>query len=288
MQWSRISNLFISILGIIASIIGLAIMSDWQAIRHDPCLDYSLYHRPELANNISLLNLDSYSPTATCWNMTNSYFLNPSDAKMIQGHLVLYYNPFVYRDTELNCRLHASKTVCYVCRNSSVNSSHVEMNFKNTGSEICYNPMATPWRKEALKLSIVCDGSQSPHCMSACLHIQEDPQEATVWDLAESSKKLFHHTYKHSMLLLQRFVYDAARNKCESTTENKCHWIPDSLITHKTCTDCQPICRGLSRTMSFVQFVAGSVWFMLTYPVAEVALPVVISDSIEKEFQVLY
>lgn len=57
-------------------------------------------------------------------------------------------------------------------------------------------------------------------------------------------------------------------------------------MTHRMCRHCQPICRGLSHTMTFMQFVVGSIWFMLTYPVAEVALPVVISESTHKDYQV--
>jgi len=37
-------------LGITASIVGAALIADWQAIGHDPCTQFSLFHHPELAN----------------------------------------------------------------------------------------------------------------------------------------------------------------------------------------------------------------------------------------------
>lgn len=281
-----------------ASIAGLAIMSDWQAIKHDPCLDYSLYHNPELTKNLSAsLELDSqYSLSSTCWNKSNSHdlFKGMTNVEITNGHLDLYYNFLMYNSQNvLNCRLHTSTSTstCYTCKNSSADASLVEMHLETTGNEICYSSSAkyTPEEPDSLKLSIVCDGDKDKsHCMSACFHLHHDSQEtAMIQEIQkQDTQQLIGHAYKNSLLLVQDLIYNAARNKCASMTDDRCHWIPDSLVTHKTCKDCQPICRSLSRTMSFIQFVAGSIWFMLTYPVAEVALPIVISDSIQKDYQV--
>jgi len=43
----------ITIFGMVSSMIGLILMSDWQSIPPDPCTDYSLYYHPELANGLS-------------------------------------------------------------------------------------------------------------------------------------------------------------------------------------------------------------------------------------------
>lgn len=296
LQWSKISNLFISILGIIASIIGLAIMSDWQAITRDPCLNYSLYHNPELVTNMSI-GSSSFSPPPTCWNKTQlrehgDIVYDVTNAMVIDGHLVFYYYPLMNNDVMVNCRVHVSTSTCYICKNSSDLTSHVELHFKNTQGEICYNPSFTKFNNQAtssLKFSVICGKSDST-CLSLCLHVHQDSHDtAAIQGTAETegdTRQLFHHAYTKSLLLLQEFLYDSARNTCESETTARCHWIPHSLVTHKTCRDCQPICRGLSHTMTFIQFVAGSIWFMLTYPVAEVALPVVISDSTQNDYQV--
>ena len=270
-------------------------MSDWQAIKHDPCLDYSLYHNPELVKNLSAsVEPDSQSLSSTCWNKSSSHdlFKGMANVEITNGHLDLYYNFLMYNNQKvLNCRLHTSTTTCYICRNSSADASLVEVHLETTGNEICYSSSAkyTPG-PNSLKFSIVCNGDKDKsHCMSTCFHLhQEGSHETAIMQETqkEDTQQLIGHAYKNSLLLIQDLVYNAARNKCTSMTDDRCHWIPDSLVTHKTCRDCQPICRSLSHTMSFIQFVAGSIWFMLTYPVAEVALPVVISDSVQKDYQV--
>lgn len=263
-------------------------MSDWQAISPDPCLKYSPFHHPELLANIPTPDSSSFSLPPTCWNKTEqgSIFHDMSNAEIINGNLVLNHN-LLTSDIMLNCRLHASASTCYICKNPSNLTAHVhvELHYENTHDEICYNSSTTNPEASFLKFSLVCDGSDSA-CLSLCLHIHHQESHSATRMPEDDTKLLFDNTYVHGLLLLQKYIYESARNACVSETANRCHWIPDSLVTDKTCWDCQPICRGLSHTMTFIQFVAGSIWFMLTYPVAEVALPVVISDSALKEYQV--
>ena len=40
-----------------------------------------------------------------------------------------------------------------------------------------------------------------------------------------------------SLLVVEDDVYQLAVNRCESAGDH-CHWIPNSLVTHKHCTDC--------------------------------------------------
>ena len=54
MQSLKINSRIITILGMVFSILGLAIMADWQSVMYDPCTEYSLYHHPELARNHSI------------------------------------------------------------------------------------------------------------------------------------------------------------------------------------------------------------------------------------------
>ena len=74
--------------------------------------------------------------------------------------------------------------------------------------------------------------------------------------------------------------------QCEAHKDEHCHWIPNSVITKHHCGDCQPICRSVRHSLNFVQFSIGAFWFMFSMPVAEVSLPLVISDSLREEFQV--
>ena len=44
------------------AVVGLVLMADWQSILHDPCTDFSLFHHPEITNNLS----DRYQ-LSLCW-----------------------------------------------------------------------------------------------------------------------------------------------------------------------------------------------------------------------------
>lgn len=273
-------------------------MADWQAIKHDPCIEYSVFHNSNLqgANSSYFDNMVSSlpPPPLTCWN--KSEFLDNewlTDVSLRNSQLVLYYNPQqeINNDGELNCRVHVSLSSCYACRNSTQHSTPTEMYFNAVNNEMCYQPSPkADIQASVMKVSMVCDSVTSKgtsYCSSACLHLNDNSGELSIHSTSTKGPVLFlKNSYQKSLLLLQDQRYDAARNKCESISEHQCHWIPDSLVTHVRCRDCQPICRGLSHTLNFVQFLAGSIWFMFTFPVAEVALPVVISDTVQKEFQV--
>lgn len=284
MEWSRVSNLLISILGIIASIMGLAVMSDWQAIPHDPCLNYSLPQYSEAIESPSALY--SKLQPSLCWNLTRSGG-KMEDLSDVEGHVALFFNFFLDRNsTAFHCKLHSSTNLCYACPNITA-TSRLEMNFEATDSELCYSPSSYQQFEEHMRFSVLCEDSNSDRCVSACLNVHHSSKASQKADRLEKSvKKLFHQSYDQSVFLMDSFLYEAARNKCESMIQDGCHWIPDSVVTHMQCAECEPICRGKSRSLLFAQFLAGAVWFMLTYPVAEMALPVVLSDSVHKEFQV--
>ena len=61
MQRLKLNSRIITILGILSTIVGLMLMADWQSIPHDPCTDFSLYHNPGIANNLS----DQLNPCLT-------------------------------------------------------------------------------------------------------------------------------------------------------------------------------------------------------------------------------
>ena len=68
-------------LGVTASIVGAALIADWQGIGHDPCTQFSLFHHPELAKKskagvicLDNMNLDTHINTSgsytPCKNVT--------------------------------------------------------------------------------------------------------------------------------------------------------------------------------------------------------------------------
>ena len=74
-------------------------------------------------------------------------------------------------------------------------------------------------------------------------------------------------------------------DRCESAA-GYCHWIPNSRVTHKHCTDCQPICRDIRLTLNFVQFIVGTVFLISTMPIMYTGMFLLLSEIVNKQYQV--
>ena len=68
-------------------------------------------------------------------------------------------------------------------------------------------------------------------------------------ELAESNIAESRMVSVQSLQVVEGEVYQMAVNRCVSAGEH-CHWIPNSLVTGKHCSDCQPICRSTLSTLS--------------------------------------
>ena len=81
-------------------------------------------------------------------------------------------------------------------------------------------------------------------------------------------------------------AYNMAMNVCESLRESQyhCHWIPKSTGT--LCEACPAICRGIERTLNFIQFTIGAFIFRSTLSVVRISIMIVISDVVSKDYQV--
>ena len=67
--------------------------------------------------------------------------------------------------------------------------------------------------------------------------------------------------------VVENNVIDLAASKCEARHLSAgCHWIPTSSVTGQNCTDCQPICRSVHRTLNFVQFSVGAMVLLIAHP----------------------
>ena len=88
-----------------------------------------------------------------------------------------------------------------------------------------------------------------------------------------------------SLQVVEDEVYQMAVNRCESAGEH-CHWIPNSLVTHKHCSDCQPICRDTYSTLNFPQFIIGLILLISTLPLMYTGLFLLLSDNVSKSLQV--
>jgi len=90
--------------------------------------------------------------------------------------------------------------------------------------------------------------------------------------------------------VVNQMAYNFAMNICESLSSSQyhCHWIPNSVITHRLCHACPPICRSVDHTLNFVQFMVGVVIFRISIPIPDIGIMMVISDVVSQEYQVGY
>ena len=262
-------------------------MSDWQAALNDNCLEFSLYHNPHFGSSGVIM------PGQHCWNATNwsnvkpNYHIIGAD----HGHLEVMLLPNKHR--RLTCDIYHSSVSCDACNTNITFKANLLVD--DEGSKYCLKASLATGSTErgAMKeFSIKCHGAVNESCDIVCLYLHgTDPQTARSQNYNSPTIKQYYisvieNVYTQSLKVVDNGIYTAAMQQCEAHTKEQCHWIPNSPITKEHCGDCQPICRSKYRSLNFVQFSIGAFWFMLSMPVAEVSLPLVISDSVSEEFQV--
>lgn len=293
LQAKHVRNIMISVFGIILSIIGLILLIDWQAIPHDSCTFHSLYHHPEIVLNYTepstLLDNVNKHTHLNCWNDTQDDDIIDSDETLAPGvDLLVSVDPvcIALNEREVDCGfvLDPDEDFC----SSSTLPHH--LGFSITNDDICLlNDTDSIFNLKPV-VGVSCSVKDNVSCISACW--EEDTSISHAQGVGSTSnrnwksiKSLFMLTIGESWRAVLRTVYDYAQSVCESDQQHHCHWVPYSSITSEVCYDCPPICRSRRHTLSLAQFCIGAVWFMMTAPIAQVALPLVISDCVKSKYQ---
>ena len=287
----------VSIFGIIATIMALFIMSDWQATLNDTCLEFSLYHNPHFGSTDASHVIP---PAKHCWSAKNWSNVQPNYhiIGVDHGHLELAFKPDNDQEfhRRLVCDVYQSGVSCDAC--GANKTLKADLSVDKDGQGLCLEKSATISEHEPhnmRELTIKCHAKSNESCDTVCLHLynSNNPQGANLQDFKYDSptikntyKSLVEDVYAQSLTVVDDNIYTAAMEQCEAHREEHCHWIPNSVITKQHCGDCQPICRSVRHSLNFIQFSIGAFWFMFSMPVAEVSLPLVVSDSIREEFQV--
>ena len=296
------NNIMVSIFGIIATIMALLIMSDWQATLNDTCLEFSLYHNPHFGST----DASHIMPLAQhCWSAKNwSNNVHPSYhiIGMDHGHLELAFEPDSDQhqfQRRLICDVYQSGVSCDAC--SANKTLRADLSVDNDGQDFCLEKSAAKALSEhehdiMRELTIKCHAKSNKSCDIVCLHLynSNNPQadvnlqefEHDSHSIENTYKSLLEDIYAQSLTVVGNNIYTLAMEQCEAHTEEHCRWIPNSVITKQHCGDCEPICRSVRHSLNFIQFSIGAFWFMFSMPVAEVSLPLIISDSIREQFQV--
>ena len=90
-----------------------------------------------------------------------------------------------------------------------------------------------------------------------------------------------------ALLVVDNAVYQLAVQRCEFAGPD-CHWIPNSLVTHDHCSDCQPICRSTEHTLGFPQFTIGISLLAATTSLLYIGAFLLLSETVNKRYQVLW
>lgn len=246
LQQIKLSSRAIAIIGLLMSIVGCALIGDWQAISFDECTYFSPYHNPTLHINETV-----YTQLETL----NELSVNRRD-----------YNAYTKKIT---CSMISGQEGCGRTHNECLliqYSPGIEFNIYNYPCDSIINDKRVK--------TYSCQWNQT---RTICLHINETGDQAGIQSFAVNSH-----------LLMTQHQYRNAMKQCTEADvrDDHCYWIPNSPITNHYCRDCQPICRGFSKSLNFAQFCIGAAMLMLSIPIAWVPVAAMASERTTKEMQV--
>ncbi len=261
-QYARLSNQGITLVGILTTITGYLLLTDFQAIPYDQCTEYSPFHHPGITDyyKFPLPNtfMTSQSMSASLPKLKDIQFSSNLDVKVGDGSLL-------HTNFGMTSKFHCQQVQDCLCNPSTPCVHYPDTNVQ-LNSEDLYK----------------CTSNESP--MIVCVHLshnpipQNSPHEISTPEFSEIE----------SITVLPKSLYFVARNSCieANVTGHQCHWIPSSTITKKECEDCQPICRSVSQTLTFAQFSLGMV--LLIYSSALQLPPIValLTNQSPKHLQV--
>ena len=285
----------LTVVGLTCTITSLLVMTDWQAIPHDSCTDHSLFHHPELAHLYRSLLTPLNGTVADVEGYRYDLCIpQPSNSKieLLAVYQSLYYS-WQGMDTAMKHELLLNCIPVDSCPKWSC--SHTAMyfitrvNYTASSSGICLNYIhndelptsdSEPPHYAAGNAILCTSGLGSSSCFILDLECQNENQTLSLAD-----QSLLAEAHIQSLQVVENAVYQKAVSECENAGEH-CHWIPDSRITHKHCSDCQPICRSTRHTLNFVQFIIGMLFSLSTMHLMFTGVFLLLSNSVSKPFQV--
>ncbi len=243
----KVSNQAILIMGMLTTITGYLLLTDFQAIPYDPCTEYSPFHHPEITNyNESIGHVPSFN-THLHSNIIN-YTTPPRLATLTS--------------------LHFSNTASF---DFTTDKSSIELNFGTGDNYTCkhvtecsctFTQPCLKFKVPITELSLLSGTFQCFDEVKFCIFLSTGSQGKR--NNEQDDTKMLEMAEINSITVLPEDVYFIARSNCNEAniSGHQCHWIPSSIITKKECEDCQPICRSVSQTLTFAQFCLAF-WIMI-------------------------
>lgn len=297
LQQLRLSNRVVAIIGLVMSIVGTLLMGDWQAARHDPCTDASLFHHPELLHTYtahmhgvaeSPLGVDII-PRDTgihCERLNLSLSLRQHlEARTVEVYaypnIVTAAGVMSYGCVEVDAcpQCSVDQEEVYRTYSASATCLHLHINSKQQCLEMA---PSLPWKLEPHPLSTMysCTMPRSlfTYCLSAYRHTVEDGYASIEEYIAD--------VHLQTIQIVEERVDLLAAQSCKHHSEGHCHWNPSSSVTHRHCEDCPPICRDCTNYLEFSQFTIAAAILLMSVPVARIPITSLISDIVSADEQV--
>lgn len=297
LQQLKLSNRLIVVMGLVMSIVGTLLMGDWQAVRHDPCIDASLFHHPELLHTYTA-QLDTATPIEInttphkdvgiqCEKLNLSLSLqqhlkNRLIDVYVYPNMVTEPNNVIYGCVEVaSCPQCSNQEEVYQTYIATPTCLHLHVNPQQQCLE---RAPLLPWqlRPHPLQTSYSCTMPKSlfTYCLSTY------PQTAVDEDVPPSDQEYIFDVHLQSVQIVEGHVELLASRSCTQHPGGHCHWNPESSVTHRKCENCPPICRDRSNYLEFSQFTIGAAILLVSMPVARVPITSLISDIVSPSDQV--
>ena len=255
-------------------------MTDWQAIGSDPCTAYSLFHHPQLANYYRLQVIDSNnSSNLLAQSQDNHYTWCSKDLK--SSHVTS-----------------RSFATCVPVSSCASRSDHSKAEFQvifyvysnKPKDDVCFSQIQTYQSRDKVTEHIARTDTDTVLCTSGTASVSscfvlDNMRRNTSSTSSLVDESLVAKVHVQSLEVVEWAVYQMAVNRCEAAS-SYCHWIPNSQVTNKHCSDCQPICRDTRRTLNIVQFAIGLTFMFSTLTLLYTGAFLLLSDCVSTKYQV--
>lgn len=282
-------------IGILFVLSGGMILTDWQALGSDPCINYSPFHHPELREEYTKEAANSILQSPI--HVATHPMSQPSSGEMAYNNIqanVCFPKLYIMDILTFNASAMKLKCMeldsCASCLDEDVTTTFpapsvpcFSLGYRTDKILGGYVPL------RELSSTYVCSTENSDYC--ACVTI---PRNSTLSPLNDNQsivlqKSLLDQSTVHiqALQVIEKSVYNVAVNKCESLHDTHgCHWIPYSKITGRLCSDCQPICWSAYHTLTFIQFCVGALLLHISLPTSRVSAVNILTDVVHLDIQV--
>ena len=284
-----------AIIGLVMSIVATLLMGDWQAIRHDPCTDHSLFHHPQLLHKYtsqlttlpeeaksSSYAIDSSLQQCEKLNLSLSLdqYLSSMDMYVFSNGVTKTGNTLPGCESVESCPECSEYSDMQRTYTAEPTCLHLKMDPQTQCLESARSPAtATVLQSELTQVSYSCTRFKSP--FTTCITVLPALPGSAVYDIMEEYVADIH---MKSTDIIEGRVDLLAQRSCEE--HRSCRWNPESVVFHRHCEDCPSICRDKTNYLEFSQFAIGAALLLVAVPVARIPITSLISDIVSGEEQV--